>query len=90
MDLSTIPVRVPEDRHPVSLRFSSAFVERLEKAAHVLGVPRHTLAQRAVEAAVTAIEEASGKLVMPVEFVVRSVPAMNRRIAKSGKTPKRG
>lgn len=72
--------RVPEDRHPVSLRFNSAFIERLEKAALALGLPRHTLAQRAVEAAVMAIEGADGKLVMPVEFVVRSIPPETRSL----------
>lgn len=81
---------VAENAHPISLRFAPPFVERLERAAKAVGVPKHTLAQAAIIAAVEAIEEAKGKVVMPIEldhkpevlsrsFVVRSIPAPNRR-----------
>jgi nitrogen fixation protein len=78
---------VAENLHPVSLRFAPQFVERLERAAESVGLPKHTLAQAAVRAAVEAIEEAGGKVVMPIEFdlVVQSLPVPNPKTKRSSR-----
>jgi len=70
---------VPNTTDPVSLRLPSELHVRLQAAADKLGLPKHTLCQEAIKAAVLAIEEASGRLVLPIEFVVKNRPAPRKR-----------
>lgn len=60
-------------KDPISLRFDPKFHRRLQVAADLLGLPKHTLCQQAVEAAVAAVEKSKG-LVLPVEFTVKRFP----------------
>jgi predicted DNA-binding protein len=76
---------VPNTSDPVSLRFRPEFHQRLQAAAERVGLPKHTLCQSAVKAVVEAIEECGGKLVLPVEFTTKFVPAQHA----SGKTARK-
>lgn len=58
-------------------------MERLERAAKAVGVAKHTLAQAAVKAAVEAIENAKGKIVMPIDFVAQSIPRPNPKAKRA-------
>jgi len=66
---------------PVSLRLPSDLHQRLQKAADQVGLPKHSLCQSAIRAAVVAIEEANGRLVLPIEFTVKNLPAPRIRKA---------
>ena len=69
--------RVPDTKQPVSLRFDPAFHERLQKAADAVGLPKHTLCQSAVMAAVESIEESNFRVVFPIKFSVKEIPKKN-------------
>lgn len=58
----------------MSLRFAPGLVARLEVVAKRLGLKKHDLAQKAVEAAVEAIERNGFSLVLPIQFDVRQIP----------------
>lgn len=60
---------------PISFRLDGDVRERLADISKRTGIPERTLAQWAITAAVNAIEEADGKLVVPVEFTVKHTPA---------------
>jgi predicted DNA-binding protein len=60
---------VANTKDPLSLRFKPEFHERIQKAADRLKLPKHTLCQMAIEAAVEAIEE-HGQLTLPVQFKI--------------------
>lgn len=62
---------------PLSIRISSELKARLYDLAAKIQKSPHALAQDAVEAAVKAIEENGGRLVVPIEFRLETthVPA---------------
>jgi hypothetical protein len=70
---------VGDTKHPVSLRFDDLFLDRLQKASDKVAIPKHSLCQRAVVAAVEAIEKCNYEVVMPIGFTVKSVPKKNRK-----------
>ena len=67
---------------PMSLRLSEEMNQRLERAAADVRQKKHTLAQLAIEAAVEAIEDAGGKIVIPVKFDVSQTPTARLSSAK--------
>ena len=73
---------MPNTTDPISLRLPSDLHEKLQKAADQIGLPKHSLCQGAIKAAVIAIEEAKGRLVLPIEFTVKNRPAPRIRKAK--------
>lgn len=68
---------MPNTRDPVSLRLDPKLHLRLQAAADLIDLPKHSLCQAAIEAVVSAIEAHKG-LVLPVEFIVRRVPATKK------------
>lgn len=68
-----------DTKNPVSLRFDESFHARLQKAADKAAIPKHSLCQRAVVAAVEAIEEYNYEVVMPIGFTVKSIPTKKRK-----------
>jgi predicted DNA-binding protein len=69
---------VPNTTDPISLRLPSELHLRLQNAADRIDLAKHTLCQQAIKAAIYAIEEANGHLVLPVEFTVKSRPVRRK------------
>ncbi len=58
----------------VSVKCDPALAERLEKALANTGMDKADLVRKAIEAAVTAIENDGGKLVLPLNFITVDMP----------------
>jgi hypothetical protein len=69
-----VPPVKPEKNVPLSLRLSPEMSARLANCAKLAKQKKHTLAQLAIEAAIEAIEESGGFLVVPIQFRVSKVP----------------
>lgn len=59
---------------PMSLRLTPEMMARLEAAAKSVQLGRQTLAQRAIEAAIEAVETSGGSLVIPLKLEVADIP----------------
>ena len=70
---------------PLSLRLTGDMEARLTQCAERLKLPKHSVAQAAIEAAVEAIEANDFKLVLPLEFEPKNVP-VEKRLAPTVKT----
>lgn len=57
-------------RHPLSLRLAPEVYQQLEDCAVRLRIKKHTLAQEAIAAALTAIERNGYRMLWPLEFTV--------------------
>ena len=57
-------------RHPLSLRLAPHVYQQLEDCAARLRIKKHTLAQEAIAAALTAIEQNGYRLLWPLEFAM--------------------
>lgn len=68
------PSPVANTQDPISLRLPTELHIRLQAAGDRLGIPKHSLAQMAIKAAIEAVENAHGRLVLPIEFKVRYTP----------------
>ncbi len=58
--------------HPTSLRLSHDLSERLDKCAERLGLKRSLLTVKALEGLVSAAEQADYRLVLPIEFNIKT------------------
>ncbi len=64
-------------KSPLSLRLDEDVRARLAEVSKRTGLPEATLAQMAISAAVAAAEKAGFRLVVPIEFEVKHVAAVN-------------
>jgi predicted DNA-binding protein len=62
----------------LTLRVPKSLETRLEQAADTLGMAKNALARQGIEAAVEAVENHAGKLVVPLEFSVKYVPIVKK------------
>ena len=64
-----------KEKNPLSIKLSKELHDRLIRVAEETGIPKHRLAELAIEAAVKAIERNNYQLVVPIEFEVTRVPS---------------
>ena len=78
----------PEDvrSEVISMKVTKRLISRINECAKRTKQSRSSIAEQALEAAVDAIEANNYRLVVPIEFDVRHVPAIARPDERKNKT----